>query len=107
MTSKSKKKQIDFSVRPRANKQALPATADEWVQDGTEPAKPIKQEEGPQKRLTLNVPAESFDFVYVTCLPYLPEEKIDEAIKELFRLCRVGVLFHGTTTDMRGSHRGL
>jgi SAM-dependent methyltransferase len=43
---------------------------------------------------------ESFDFVYVTCLPYLPEEKIDEAIKELFRVCRLGVLFHGTTTDM-------
>jgi SAM-dependent methyltransferase len=42
----------------------------------------------------------SFDFVYVTCLPYLPEEKIDEAILELFRVCRVGVLFHGTATDM-------
>jgi hypothetical protein len=58
MTSKSKKKQIDFSVRPRANKQALPATADEWVQDGNESAKPTRQEEGPQKRLTLNVPAD-------------------------------------------------
>lgn len=59
MTSKSKKKQIDFSVRPRGNKQALPATADEWVQDGTELAKPSKHEEGPQKRLTLNVPTET------------------------------------------------
>jgi hypothetical protein len=56
MTSKSKKKQIDFSVRPRANKQKLPPTADEWVQDGNESEKPTKHEEGPQKRLTLNVP---------------------------------------------------
>ncbi|HLN30694.1 MAG TPA: plasmid partition protein ParG [Gemmataceae bacterium] len=58
MTSKPKKKQVDFSVRPRANKEQLPATADEWVQDGNEPEKPAKQEEGPQKRLTLNLPAE-------------------------------------------------
>src|SRR4051794_8490187 len=57
MTSKPKKKQIDFSVRPRA-KNELPATADEWVRDGNEPEKPTKQEEGPQKRLTLNLPAE-------------------------------------------------
>ena len=58
MTSKPKKKQIDFSVRPRANTKALPATADEWVRDGNEPEKPTKQEEGLQKRLTLNLPAE-------------------------------------------------
>ena len=58
MTSKPKKKQIDFSVRPRANKKELPATADEWVRDGNEPEKPARQEEGPQKRLTLNLPAE-------------------------------------------------
>jgi ParG len=56
MNSKSKKKQIDFSVRPRANKKELPATADEWVQDANEQPKPVKQEEGPQKRLTLNLP---------------------------------------------------
>ena len=58
MTSKPKKKRIDFSVRPRANKNELPATADEWVRDGNEPEKPARQEEGPQKRLTLNLPAE-------------------------------------------------
>jgi hypothetical protein len=58
MTSKPKKKQIDFSVRPRANKNDLPATADEWVRDGNEPEKPARQEEGPQKRLTLNLPAD-------------------------------------------------
>lgn len=40
-----------------------------------------------------------FDFVYVTCLCYLPEEQIDDAIKELFRICRVGVLTMGVVTD--------
>jgi SAM-dependent methyltransferase len=42
----------------------------------------------------------SFDVVYVTCLPYLPEEKVDQALKELFRVCRVGLVFQGVTTDM-------
>jgi len=42
----------------------------------------------------------SFDFVYVTCLPHLPEEKIDQALKEFFRVCRVGMVFQGVTTDM-------
>jgi SAM-dependent methyltransferase len=42
----------------------------------------------------------AFDFVYVTCLPCLPEEKIAQAVRELFRVCRVGVIFHGVTTDM-------
>jgi SAM-dependent methyltransferase len=42
----------------------------------------------------------SFDFLYVTCLPYLPEEKIDRAIEELFRVCRKGLVFQGVTTDM-------
>ncbi len=42
----------------------------------------------------------SFDILYVTCLPYLPEEKIDDALKELLRVCRTGVLYHGVTTDM-------
>ena len=43
---------------------------------------------------------DAFDFLYVTCLPYLPEEKIGQAIRELFRVCRVGVVLHGSTTDM-------
>jgi SAM-dependent methyltransferase len=42
----------------------------------------------------------SFDFIYETCLPYLREEEIDQAIKELFRVCRAGIVFQGTTTDM-------
>ncbi len=47
-----KKKKVDFSVRPRAAKEELPAHPDQWVRGGTEP-----REEGPQKRLTLNLPA--------------------------------------------------
>jgi ubiquinone/menaquinone biosynthesis C-methylase UbiE len=43
---------------------------------------------------------ESFDFLYVTCLPHLPEEMIGQAISELFRVCRVGVVLQGVTTDM-------
>jgi Methyltransferase domain len=43
---------------------------------------------------------ESFDFLYVTCLPHLPEEMIGQAIRELFRVCRVGVVLQGVTTDM-------
>jgi len=42
----------------------------------------------------------SFDFIYETSLPYLPEEEIDQAIKEMFRVCRAGIVFHGTATDM-------
>lgn len=58
MTRKKKTtgKQIDFSVRPRAVKE-LPATADAWVKEGQGAEPPAKAEEGPQKRLTLNLPA--------------------------------------------------
>jgi ubiquinone/menaquinone biosynthesis C-methylase UbiE len=42
----------------------------------------------------------SFDFLYDTCLPHLPEEKIGQALKEMFRVCRVGLVFQGVTTDM-------
>jgi SAM-dependent methyltransferase len=43
---------------------------------------------------------EAFDFLYVTCLPHLPEEKIGQAMKEMFRVCRTGVVLQGVTTDM-------
>src|SRR6516164_7967615 len=43
---------------------------------------------------------DAFDFLYVTCLPHLREEKIGQAIKELFRVCRVGVVLQCVTTDM-------
>lgn len=46
------KKQLDFTVRPRAGQESLPADGAQWVRDGTVPV------EGPQKRLTLNLPAE-------------------------------------------------
>lgn len=47
---KAKKKQLDFTVRPRAAKEELPPDADAWVKGDKPP-------EGPQKRLTLNLPA--------------------------------------------------
>ena len=43
---------------------------------------------------------ESFDFVYETCLCYLPEDSIDDAIRELFRICRIGVVCGSIATDM-------
>jgi monoamine oxidase/SAM-dependent methyltransferase len=42
----------------------------------------------------------SFDFVYDTCLCHLPEKYLDQAIRELFRVCRVGVFYGGFTSDM-------
>ena len=48
----------------------------------------------------LPFPDNSFDFVYDTCLCYLPEEDLDQAIAELFRVCRVGVFYGGIATDM-------
>src|SRR5262249_51581040 len=59
MTSK-KKKRVDFSVRPRAAKESLPPDADQWVRGGpgADAVTPRQREEtGPQKRLTLNLPA--------------------------------------------------
>jgi len=56
-----KKKKVDFSVRPRAVKENLPSDADQWVRGGqpadAAPPKP-QPETGPQKRLTLNLPAD-------------------------------------------------
>ena len=43
---------------------------------------------------------ELFDFVYETCLCYLPEDSIDDAIRELFRICRIGVVCGSIATDM-------
>ena len=42
----------------------------------------------------------SFDFVYETCLCYLPPELIGQAISELFRVCRIGVYCGSISTDM-------
>lgn len=43
---------------------------------------------------------DSFDFIYDTCLCYLPREDLDTAISELFRVARTGVFFGGITSDM-------
>ena len=48
----------------------------------------------------LPFPDGSFDFVYETCLCYLPPERIDRAIQELFRVCRIGVYCGSISTDM-------
>ena len=59
---KGKKKQVDFSVRPRKEKETLPADPEQWVREGQEAdSRPQKRPtpnlpEGPQKRLTLNLP---------------------------------------------------
>jgi SAM-dependent methyltransferase len=41
-----------------------------------------------------------FDFVYDTCLCYLPENDVDQAIRELHRVTKRGVFFGSITTDM-------
>ena len=48
----------------------------------------------------LPFPDNSFDFVYDTCLCYVPEADLGQAIAELFRVCRVGVYYGGVATDM-------
>jgi SAM-dependent methyltransferase len=48
----------------------------------------------------LAFPDGSFDFVYETCLCYLAEEDVETAIRELFRVCRIGVFMGGVTSDM-------
>jgi hypothetical protein len=45
-----KKKQVDFSVRPRTGKEILPVDPEKWVQNGQ------GTDTGPHKRLTLNLP---------------------------------------------------
>jgi hypothetical protein len=53
----AKKKKVDFSVRPQAVKDALPPDPDQWVRGGKGDDSPAPQDAGPQKRLTLNLPA--------------------------------------------------
>ncbi len=42
-----------------------------------------------------------FDFVYDTCLCYVPPVDVEQAIRELYRVVKVGVFWGGITTDMR------
>lgn len=48
----------------------------------------------------LPFPDNSFDFVYDTCLCHIPEKDLDQAIRELWRVCRVGIFYGGFTSDM-------
>ena len=48
----------------------------------------------------LPFPDNHFDFVYETCLAYLPESQLPRAIRELHRVSRRGVIFASVTTDM-------
>jgi SAM-dependent methyltransferase len=41
-----------------------------------------------------------FDFVYETCLAYLPEGQLGRAIRELRRVTKRGIIFGSITTDM-------
>ncbi|CEJ16084.1 protoporphyrinogen oxidase [bacterium YEK0313] len=43
---------------------------------------------------------QSFDVIYDTCLCYVPEDLIDKAIQELYRVTRIGIFFGGITADM-------
>ncbi len=63
MTSKPKKKKVDFIVRPKPTKEDLPPTPEEWVEEGkgtdARPEKPAddRPNREKEKRLTLNLPA--------------------------------------------------
>lgn len=48
----------------------------------------------------LPYPDGHFDFVYETCLCYVPRKDIKRALRELFRVTRKGVLFGSIATDM-------
>jgi ubiquinone/menaquinone biosynthesis C-methylase UbiE len=50
--------------------------------------------------LKLSFADNSFDFVYETCLGYLPEGEVANAIKELQRVAKRGVIFGSITSDM-------
>jgi monoamine oxidase/SAM-dependent methyltransferase len=43
---------------------------------------------------------DSFDFVYETCLCYLPPRHVEQAIRELHRVVKIGVHFGDITADM-------
>lgn len=50
--------------------------------------------------LNLPFPDDSFDFVYETCLCHISENRVDQAISELFRVARKGIIFGSVTSDM-------
>lgn len=46
-------------------------------------------------------PDKNFDFTYDTCLCYVPGSDVDEAIREIRRVTRLGVFFGSIVKDMR------
>jgi SAM-dependent methyltransferase len=48
----------------------------------------------------LPFPDDYFDFVYETCLAYLPPDQVGRAIQELHRVTKHGVIFASLTKDM-------
>ena len=83
MTSRTKKKRVDFSVRPRA-KEALPQDPDAWVREGQgAQAQPPKEQTGPQKRLTLNLPAAMHTAFKGRCV--VEGVTIQDKVQELIR----------------------
>lgn len=48
----------------------------------------------------LPFPDNHFDFVYDTSLCYVPTEDLDQAVRELHRVCKHGIFFGGVTADM-------
>jgi hypothetical protein len=70
-----KKKKVDFSVRPRGVKDELPPSPEQWVRDGKGP------DSGPQKRLTLNIPAGLHTAFKSQCV--IKRETIQEKVIEL------------------------
>ena len=83
MTSRTKKKRVDFSVRPRA-KESLPPNPDAWVREGQgAEAKPPKEQLGPQKRLTLNLPVEMHTAFKGRCV--VEGVTIQDKVQELIR----------------------
>ncbi len=57
-----KKKSVDFSVRPRAAQPALPMNPEQWVREGK------GADQGPQKRLTLNLPSDMHTTFKTRCV---------------------------------------
>lgn len=80
-----KKKKIDFSVRPRAAKEELPPTPEQWVMEGkgadTVTPKERPTDTGPQKRLTLNLPAALHTAFKGRCV--LEDITIQDKVREL------------------------
>jgi protoporphyrinogen oxidase/SAM-dependent methyltransferase len=45
-------------------------------------------------------PDNHFDFIYETCLCYLMPDEVEIAIREMLRVCRIGVFLGSITSDM-------